>query len=457
MTRLTLEEALAAARETRSLEIGQSNLSVVPQVFLRHFDQQPAVVVADVHTFQAAGNRVVDALRAAGQDTLEPFVFTDSDLYAEHRFVERLEEFFKTHTAVPVAVGSGTINDLVKLAAHRTGRQYVCVATAASMDGYTAYGASITWQGSKQTFDCPAPIAVVADLDVIAQAPAEMKAWGYADLLAKVTAGADWIVADVLGVEPIEPLAWNIVQGGLHDAVGSPALVRAGDRAALGKLVTGLMLGGFAMQSMRSSRPASGAEHQFSHLWDMEHHTYQGKAPSHGLKVGIGTIAVTALYERLLSSGQTPPVIPEDALARWPESDRWRVLALELFDDPLLQELAVRETLAKLPDATELQRQLTQLVQRWPELQQRLTQQLIPLDRLRSMLRAVGAPVNSEKIGISRERLRESYRKALMIRRRFTVLDLVARMGRFDQMLQELFTATGGGALAGGRQSQDNP
>jgi glycerol-1-phosphate dehydrogenase [NAD(P)+] len=282
-----------------------------------------------------------------------------------------------------------------------------------------------------------------------------MKAWGYADLLAKVTAGADWIVADVLGVEPIEPLAWNIVQGGLHDAVGSPALVRAGDRAALGKLVTGLMLGGFAMQSMRSSRPASGAEHQFSHLWDMEHHTHQGKAPSHGLKVGIGTIAVTALYERLLSSGQTPPVIPDDVLSRWPDSDRWRALAFELFDDPLLQELAVRETLAKLPDATELQRQLSQLVQRWPELQQRLTEQLIPLDRLRSMLRAVGAPVNSEKIGISRERLRESYRKALMIRRRFTILDLVARMGCFDQMLQELFMAPGGGALAGGRQNQD--
>ena len=82
---------------------------------------------------------------------------------------------------------------------------------------------------------------------MIAAAPAEMLSWGYADLLAKVTAGADWIVADFLGVEPIDPLAWNIVQGGLRDAVGQPEQLRSGDMTALAKLVEGLMLGGFAM------------------------------------------------------------------------------------------------------------------------------------------------------------------------------------------------------------------
>ena len=52
------------------------------------------------------------------------------------------------------------------------------------------------------------------------------------------------------------------------------------------------MFGGFAMQSSKSSRPASGAEHQFSHLWDMQHHTHNGVAPSHGFKVGVATLAV---------------------------------------------------------------------------------------------------------------------------------------------------------------------
>ncbi len=429
---LTTIDALAAAQETRALEIGRGALSNTAALFRQYFNGQSAVVVADSNTLAAAGQTVLESLRAAGVSTLEPFVFTDDDLYAEHRFAQRLEESLRSHAGIPIAVGAGTINDLVKLATHRCGRQYLCVATAASMDGYTAYGASITYEGSKQTFDCPAPIGVIADLDVIAAAPAEMTAWGYADLLAKVTAGADWIVADLLGVEPIVELPWNIVQGGLRQAVGDPAGIAAGDPAALAGLVEGLMLGGFAMQAMRSSRPASGAEHQFSHLWDMQHHTHHGQAPSHGQKVGVATVAVTALYEQLLAC-PTIPIAPSQAAAQWPTENEQAQAIDELFDDPTLRDLATRETQAKAIDRDALLLQLTQLEQRWPELCERLRKQLIPLQQLRDMLAKVGAPIAPQQIGITAERLRRSFRQAQMIRRRFTILDLALRLGTLDQ------------------------
>ena len=437
--RLTTADALAAAQETRALEIGQRVLGRVPSMFQQYFAGRPAVVVADKRTFAAAGHTVQEALRAAGQPTIEPFIFADDDLYAEHRFVERLEASLRCHSAIPVAAGAGTINDLVKLASHRCGRQYLCVATAASMDGYTAYGASITYQGSKQTFDCPAPIGVVADLDVIAAAPTDMKAWGYADLLAKVTAGADWIVADMLGVEPIAELPWNIVQGGLRQAVGDPVGIGAGDPAALAALVEGLMLGGFAMQAMRSSRPASGAEHQFSHLWDMQHHTHNGQAPSHGQKVGIATVAVTALYEELLAC-PAMPISPSDAVAQWLSLIGRSKTIAELFDDPKLRDLAEQESRAKWIDRDALLVQLKELQQRWPELCERLREQLIPLQQLREMLSSVGAPVEPEAIGISRERLRGSFRQAQMIRRRFTILDLALRLGKLDEWASNVTT-----------------
>ncbi len=428
---ISTSEALRAARETRSLQIGQQILAEVPKTFQRYFQDQTAVVVADTRTYAAAGRAVMTALQSQGCAALDPFIFEDDDLYAEHRFVERLEQSLRSHSAYPIAVGSGTINDLVKLATHRVGRQYVCVATAASMDGYTAYGASITFEGSKQTFDCPAPIAVIADLDVIAHAPQEMVSWGYADLLAKVTAGADWILADFLDVEPIQPHAWNIVQSGLKLAVGQPELIRAGDRTELARLVEGLMLGGFAMQSMRSSRPASGAEHQFSHLWDMQHHTHNGLAPSHGAKVGIGTLAVTSLYERLFATA-TAPFQVDQAVNQWPGDEQWNTLALRLFDDPILQQLAVRELAEKRIDKESLRTQLQNVHHHWAELRARLQQQLIPLEKLRSMLRAIGAPTASEEIGISAERLQRSFLQAQMIRRRFTILDLAARIGQLQ-------------------------
>jgi glycerol-1-phosphate dehydrogenase [NAD(P)+] len=394
---------------------------------------------------RAAGEAVLRTFRSASQPMHPPFIFSEPDLYAESRFVTQLETALRMHAAIPIAVGAGTINDLTKLAAHRTNRPYLCAATAASMDGYTAFGASITHAGSKQTFDCPAPIAVIADLNIVARAPAEMSGWGYADLLAKITAGADWLLAEALGVEPIDERAWNIVQGRLRDLLSDPRGVRAHEPKALGRLMEGLMLGGFAMQSHRSSRPASGAEHQFSHLWDMQHHVdATGLAPSHGLKVGIGTLAVTALFEALLAQPIEQLFAVERCCAAWPDEATWIARARREFaDDEELRAVAEREVAAKAIDRSELRRQLLLLRSIWPELRETLRAQLIPWSQLRAMLGAAGAATQPEQIGISRARLRASCRQAFFIRRRVTVLDVAVRTGMLDSLLEEVFRSSG--------------
>jgi glycerol-1-phosphate dehydrogenase [NAD(P)+] len=429
----TLDQALAAARETRFLMIGAGILpSETSGLFMRAFPGWKAIVVADPRTFAVAGQVVDKVLRAGGVMVLPPALLRDAELYAESRFVAEVEAALKDNDAIPVAVGSGTINDLVKLAAHRHGRSYLCVATAASMDGYTAFGASITHEGSKQTFDCPAPLAVLADLEVISAAPAEMRGWGYADLFAKVTAGADWILADALGVEKIDEQAWGIVQGRLHEVLSDP-----GDMAGL---VEGLMLGGFAMQATRSSRPASGAEHQFSHLWDMQHHTHEGSAPSHGAKVGIATLAITRLYEALLEMN-VQGVDVEPCVREWPSLAQWQAEAEAHFTDAELRTVALREITAKHDSAEELRAQVERLKQVWPELRLRLKAQLVPSVVLKQRLQAAGAVVEPEQIGISRERLRSTFKSAFFIRRRFTVLDLVVRTGLLDAALDKIFSA----------------
>ena len=229
-------------------------------------------------------------------------VFADPKLYAEWSFVEELDGVLAATDAVPVAVGSGVINDLTKLCSHHNGRRYMVVGTAASMDGYTAYGASITKDGNKQTFDCPAPLGMVLDPSISAAAPARMSASGYADLIAKIPAGADWMLSDAVGSEPMDDFAFGLVQDGLKEALSDPAGVHAGNVEKVEQLAEGLLLSGFAMQATQSSRPASGAEHQFSHLWDMEHLKYNGASVSHGFKVGIGTLASTAFLEMLLDA-----------------------------------------------------------------------------------------------------------------------------------------------------------
>lgn len=438
----SLAEALGAACETRSLEIGSRVTSGIPRIFRQHFGDRSAVIIADPNTYPAAGRAVADAFRTAGHPMLEPFIFRAPDLHAETRFVEELESSLRTHEAIAVAVGSGTINDLTKLASHRVERPYLCVATAASMDGYTAYGASVTSQGAKQTFFCPAPVAVVADLDVICAAPGEMNAWGYADLMAKFPAGADWIVADALGVEPIHPTAWAIVQGRLRELMADPAGVHSRKPAAIRGLVEGLMLGGFAIQSSKSTRAASGAEHLFSHMWDMQHHTHNGQVPSHGFKVAIGTLAVTALYERLLAT-DVDKLDVEACCAAWPDEKSLDARARDLLGEGAMAVAAAREMRAKHCTAAQLGEQLRRFKAIWPELRERIHAQLLPLPTLRRMLQDVGAPTEPEQIGITRQRLRQTYWQASCIRRRFMGLDLVVRAGWLDAFLDDIFGPSG--------------
>jgi glycerol-1-phosphate dehydrogenase [NAD(P)+] len=279
---------------------------------------------------------------------------------------------------------------------------------------------------------------VVADLNVLCAAPAIMNAWGYADLVAKITAGADWIVADALGAEPIIPKAWAIVQSRLAKMVADAEGVGVADPKAIASLVEGLILSGFAMQATRSSRPASGAEHQFSHLWDMQHHQHKGVAPSHGFKVGIGTLAVTALYECLLEK-RLDDLDVERCCAAWPEQTVWLERTHHMFGVGELGTVAAQEIVVKACPPQSLRVQLERLREVWPQLKQRLLHQLIPFNRLKKLLKAVGAPTEPEQIGITRDRLRESFWQAYFIRRRFTVLDLAVRAGLLDECLEELF------------------
>jgi glycerol-1-phosphate dehydrogenase [NAD(P)+] len=139
-----IEAALQEATDTQNVNIGAGALASVPNAFREGFGDSPAIVVADGNTFQVAGKEVQRRLERAGHAMIESYVFpAEPPLYAEYSNTEKLRDSLREHDAIPVAVGSGTINDIVKRAAHECERPYMCIGTAASMDGYTAFGASI--------------------------------------------------------------------------------------------------------------------------------------------------------------------------------------------------------------------------------------------------------------------------------------------------------------------------
>ena len=332
--------ALADADDTEVVEVGRGVIAdsgrLIADGLLKG---RLALLIADERTWDAAGAAVAASLREAGAEVVEPMIYPGSPaLYASYGHCVEIKDRLRETGALGVAIGSGTINDLVKLAAGELDEPYAVVGTAASMDGYTGFGAPMTRDGLKITMPCPAPRAVIFDLDVAAGAPAPMAASGYGDLSAKIPAGADWILADVTRVDPIHQLAWDLVQGGVKEALSRPKDLAAGIPEAYEGLCTGLVMSGLAMQVANSTRPASGADHYFSHLWELDHLGAELDPPlSHGFKVAIGTLAMTAFYEKFLQR-DLGAIDLDQIVAEWPAWEEIEADIREKMSGPLIDK-----------------------------------------------------------------------------------------------------------------------
>ena len=442
-----IEEALTQTTDTKACEIGPGATEASAKMFRELFpDAKKAIVVDDPRTRAVAGERVISLLKALGLGVSEHVINPDgSDFHATYEKVEEVREVIAASGgAVPVAVGSGVINDLTKRASDELGLRYMVVGTAASMDGYTAANSAITKDGMKQTMNCKAPLGCIVDSTVASAAPREMTASGYADLIAKIPAGADWIIADLIGSEPIHPLAWRLVQEPLRDALSNPLGCASGDEREVRKLCEGLVMSAFAMQVMDSSRPASGTEHQISHYWDMEDLSVGGEPVSHGFKVGIGTLASTAALEFLLEQDLSKIDVEEKVSAWWPSFDAVKATFPSVFPGrPAHIRRAEMEYAKKFPSRDALRRELTAIRDNWGDLSAKMRAQLMPFAEVKENLAKAGAPTEPEQIGVTRARFRETFVGVPYMRARYFGADLVQRLGLMPALLDRLFGAGG--------------
>ena len=396
------------------------------QVVKEYFPGKTPWIVADENTWKAAGSAAADVLKSAGFSMKEPKIFPA--VPKPHPYESTCQELAKeiTENIVPIAVGSGVINDLVKRASGIAGVRYFCIATAASVDGYTAAGAALSVNGLKKTMPCPAPYAVLADTNVLESAPPEMMAAGYADLFAKVVAGAEWLVSDLLGILPIDRKPWDLVQKDLRKWLL--------DSSNLSYLFHGLAATGYSMQVYNDSRPASGMEHLMSHVWEMEGLSYHGEEVSHGFKVGIGTLAAIRLMEFVIA-------LPE-------EKARKLAVPCETLEERQrsVQELLKKgcygnpETITfekfKYGDAALERREL--IFRNWDRIRSLLKNQIFTYAETKSMLLKAHAPVNPAEIGLDREQFYHGIFTAQLIRNRYTFVDVLYETGLLKEAVKTL-------------------
>jgi len=222
------------------------------------------------------------------------------NLHADEKSTARVLELMDSDIELLIAVGSGTIHDIARFCAHERKIKFISVPTAASVDGFCSTVAAMTWYGYKKTMAAVAPEIVIADTDIIKNAPFELVKSGVGDIMAKYTALADWEIANVLSGEYLCQRIYDMMRSAADTAMSSvPGLIE-GNTKAYEDVTYALIMSGLAMQMMGNSRPASGCEHHISHMIEMCPAGIDvAFSAMHGEKTGVGSIIGAREYHRL--------------------------------------------------------------------------------------------------------------------------------------------------------------
>lgn len=274
-------------RLPRNVVVGHGVLDDVGEVVAdTHLGGRPLVVTSPTPK-EVAGDQVIEHLRAVGFD---PDVVT----VTEASF-EAIQEVVEAARAIDagflVGVGGGKAIDLAKMAGDELEIGFVSVPTAASHDGIVSGRGSVPEGDTRHSVSADPPLAVVADTGVLADAPWDLTTAGCADIISNYTAVTDWRLANRLKNVPYSEYAAALSEMTAEMLVDSADTIRPGLEDSAWVVVKALVSSGVAMSIADSSRPASGAEHLFSHQLDR----IEPDAALHGHQVGVGAILVAYL------------------------------------------------------------------------------------------------------------------------------------------------------------------
>lgn len=277
------------------------------------------LLVSDVNTYKACGKDaesvIMDKIETSKVFECEGYLVPD-----EQR-VEELKACITSKTDLIIGVGSGVINDLCKYVSFNTGLPYYIIATAPSMDGYASNGAAMIFQNMKVSFNTRVPKAIIADTDVIKNAPSEMIKAGYGDIIGKYSALNDWKLGHVVMDEYFCDEVYNLTYETVKNTVSLAAGLLERNEQSIQALMEALVIVGIAMSYVGNSRPASGSEHHLSHYFEVVGLLNNEPYFLHGIDVAYSTVVTQQLREKLLEI-QKPTKFHEFDHSIWEENIR---------------------------------------------------------------------------------------------------------------------------------------
>ena len=393
--------------------------------YVKKYNGTKAYILADENTFAAAGEKVTKSLEASGIPYV-PYIYGAARIEPDEKAVGAAVLNFPYDCDILIAIGSGVLNDIGKIVAKMTSLPYIIVGTAPSMDGFASSTSSVIRGGLKVSVDSKCPDVILGDLDVLCAAPIEMIRSGLGDMLAKYVSVCEWRIGRLVTNEYYCEEVAAMIRSALKKCADNASGILTRDPAAVKAVMEGLILSGIAADYAGVSRPVSGVEHYYSHLWDMRALEFGTPWSLHGIQCGIGTAYAAEKYERLASLHPDR----EKAMKNFDSFDK------EAWFGKIKEYLGASADaiLASAPssdryDAAKHEQRLDNILNNWDAILRIVREEMPDSARIRELLRTIGAPENSAEIGIPTEENDLTFRMTKDIRDKYILSTLLWDIG----------------------------
>ena len=398
------------------------------------FGVKKAFIIMDNNTLKVAGEKVDTLLNEKGIETVK-FIYNTDNLEPDDTALEQLYIAFDKTCEIVIGVGSGVINDLGKMLAHKENKPYIIVATAPSMDGYASASSSMVMNGLKVSISSKCADVIIGDIDILKNAPIEMLKAGIGDMLAKYVSLAEWKIAkEIRGEYYCERVALLMRQALKRCVDNAKELLNLNEKA-VEAVYEGLIIGGLAMAFAGVSRPASGVEHYLSHVWDMRGLEFDSKVNFHGIQCAVGTFIAVKLYEKLLKI--TPD--KEKAL-NYVKNFDYSVWADELkkfLGKSALTMIELEEKERKY-DVNKHEKRLEIIIDKWDIICKIIREEIPTKEVFENILEMVKLPKNCKEMGLICDEI-TSFKATKDIRDKYVLSFLLWDLGVLEQLLKEQF------------------
>lgn len=290
-----------------AIQIGSGALDHLPALVTRlqsSTSSGPVVILDDGVPKLRHGKSVVDLVASyVGGSQKIRRVAMGSETGRVHANAETLDDALRRAAGAVclVVVGSGTMADIGKAVSLRLGGvPYIVIQTALSVNGFAGDQSVLLIEGVKRTVPTRWADVLIADTDILAQAPLALNAAGVGDLTAMFTAPADWLLAHTLGMaDTYSEAVVTLVREHGTALLGAGPKVRERDAGAIEFVAKVLTLSGISMGVAGTTAPASGMEHTVSHLIEMSMNRRGLESPFHGAQVGVCTVLASLVWKSI--------------------------------------------------------------------------------------------------------------------------------------------------------------